>query len=646
MHDVRDAPREQVDPGEARGEAGPGPREHLVDRPVLDDPPVLQHDGAVRQEQDVEQVVGHQERGAGPVALRVVEDRAHVLGDADVERGERLVEQEDARVGRQGSRDRDALRLPTGQVGRPTGPEVPRPDPGEHPPRLAASPDASAAPRAQPERDVVLDGEVLEQQRTLAQPGDVPAPGGCPGDVGAVDDDPRVAHLARGQEPRDDLHERRLPGPVPAEDRDDLAGGEREVDVEAAVRDDGAHRERGGGRVHARGGVRAASPRRPLLPDDRTAPSRTARARARPAEDARAVDGGRDDHRDDHEDERQRDGAVRVGAALQVDLEGQGLRDALQGSREREGRAELAEGAREREDRPGEQPGQDARDRDAPQDRRRARAERRGDVLVAGVLGAQRALEAQDEERERDERLRHDDGGRGEGDLDPEHLEVLADQPPAAERVEQRDAAHDGRQHERQQDERARDALAGERRAGEDERHRRAQQDAEHGRRQRRAQRQPERVDRGRRRDERPEPARPVRARRDVDAPDHRHHGDDDEQRAEQRRGQHPAGEPAHQGLPVRADLRAPRGGSTVRAVPARRRGTTARRRARGRGATARRRARGSGWGVGVTARRSLPRRGRPGRCLPSRGRSTPARARPAPARTPRPRRRRRSGRR
>ena len=71
--------------------------------------------------------------------------------------------------------------------------------------------------------------------------------------------------------------------------------------------------------------------------------------------------------------------------------------------------------------------------------------------LEADIGRAQRALDGDDEERHRHERLRHDDAGRRERQRDPQPgVEVAADQPFPAEGEEQRDAPHDRRQDERE----------------------------------------------------------------------------------------------------------------------------------------------------------------------------------------------------
>ena len=163
-------------------------------------------------------------------------------------------------------------------------------------------------------------------------------------------------------------------------------------------------------------------------------------------------------------------------------------------------------------------------------------AEGRGHLLEPLAAGAQRALEADHEEGQGDEGLRHHDGGGGEGDLEPEHLHRVPEQALAAERVEQRDAADHRGQHEREQDERAGDRLPPELGAREDERHRHAEEDAQHGAHQRGPQAQREGGPRGLGGDQRAEAA-------PLDPGEHRHQRQDDERRADRGGDEHPGGQ-------------------------------------------------------------------------------------------------------
>ena len=131
---------------------------------------------------------------------------------------------------------------------------------------------------------------------------------------------------------------------------------------------------------------------------------------------------------------RQCDGGVGIGLALQVDLQRQRARDALQRAGEGQRRPELAERPRERQHRARHQPGQHERQRHGPQHGGGTGAESGGDVLVAGSRRAQRAFEADHEEGQRDEGLgEHHRGGR-EGDPDAQQRRVAGRAAPAGRR--------------------------------------------------------------------------------------------------------------------------------------------------------------------------------------------------------------------
>ena len=140
-------------------------------------------------------------------------------------------------------------------------------------------------------------------------------------------------------------------------------------------------------------------------------------------------------HHDDrgHHDEqqRQRDRGVGIALPLQVDLQRQGAGDALARSGERQRGAELAQRAGECQHRAGHQAGRQQRQRHPPPHGGRPRAEGRGDHLVIGPRGARGALERDDQERQRHERLRqHHRRGR-ERDVDARGLQVVPDAAPA-----------------------------------------------------------------------------------------------------------------------------------------------------------------------------------------------------------------------
>ena len=83
-----------------------GPSSH--DRAAVED------DDPVGQQQCVEDVVGDEDDGA--VGQHPAQHLPERRGDRDVERGHRLVEQQQPRVGGEGPGDGDPLRLPAGQL--------------------------------------------------------------------------------------------------------------------------------------------------------------------------------------------------------------------------------------------------------------------------------------------------------------------------------------------------------------------------------------------------------------------------------------------------------------------------------------------------------------------------------------------------
>ena len=124
-------------------------------------------------------------------------------------------------------------------------------------------------------------------------------------------------------------------------------------------------------------------------------------------------------------------------------------------------------------------------------------AQRPGGLLVADVELAEGRLDGDDEERHGHERLGDDHARGGERQRDAEPpVEVLADQSAAAERVEQRDAGDDGRQHHRERAQRPRQPPARELDPGQQPGEGDAEQDGQHRRPQRAPQRQPQRGER------------------------------------------------------------------------------------------------------------------------------------------------------
>ena len=304
------------------------------------------------------------------------------------------------------------------------------------------------------------------------------------------------------QQTGEDPHQRGLARAVGAEQREHLAVGDLEGGLD---------------------GQRAA-----LDPDvDVEAHSAAPRA----AEPAVAQEQQRGE-RDHQQHQRQDDRCLRVALQRQVDRERHRLRRPREVAGERDRRAELAQRPRPAEHRARGDAGRDERQGDAAERRPSAGAERRGDVLEAGVGGAQRALDADHQERHRDERLGDHDGRRRERDRDAERLvEPGADDPPPSEDEEQRDATDHRRQHERHGHQRPQHGPAADRRARQHPGQRDAEDQRDQRRDRRRDQRQPQRLADAGRRELRPQrrPRRP-----DQQADDGQHEEDDTDGRGDQ----------------------------------------------------------------------------------------------------------------
>ena len=183
-----------------------------------------------------------------------------------------------------------------------------------------------------------------------------------------------------------------------------LAGAVRAEDAEHLARRDAERR------APAR-----TSPRSTRPPDGR-APGVTACSRA--GATGRAARPARHRHEEQHEG--QGDGGVGVALQGEVDRERHGLGPAREVPRERDRRPELAERAGPAQHRARHQRRADQRQGDPPERRQPGRAEGGGGLLEAAVGAAERALDGDDEERHRHERLRDDDARGGERQRDPE----------------------------------------------------------------------------------------------------------------------------------------------------------------------------------------------------------------------------------
>ena len=114
----------------------------------------VEHGDGVGDRERLVLVVGDDERG-GPGAVEgLAHLRAHRLAQRGVERGERLVEEDERRVGGEGPGERDALLLAAGQLVGAAVLEPAQPDEVEHLPDPRR---ATALRPGQAEGDVLAD---------------------------------------------------------------------------------------------------------------------------------------------------------------------------------------------------------------------------------------------------------------------------------------------------------------------------------------------------------------------------------------------------------------------------------------------------------------------------------------------------------
>ncbi len=95
-----------------------GGREHALGGGVLDDPPRIHHGDLVGHLRDHAEIVGDQHERHPPFALQAREQREHLRLHGHVERGRRLVGDQQLGVARERHRDHRALALPARELVR------------------------------------------------------------------------------------------------------------------------------------------------------------------------------------------------------------------------------------------------------------------------------------------------------------------------------------------------------------------------------------------------------------------------------------------------------------------------------------------------------------------------------------------------
>ncbi len=137
--------------------------------------PAFDHHDAVAQRERLERVVGDEHARAGEARQLLAEHTTYLDAGVGVERGERLVEQECARLDRERPCERDALRLPARERVRLRARVRREAESFEELLRTSVGGRLAGAARPRPERDVVERGQVAEQQAVLEHQRDRPA---------------------------------------------------------------------------------------------------------------------------------------------------------------------------------------------------------------------------------------------------------------------------------------------------------------------------------------------------------------------------------------------------------------------------------------------------------------------------------------
>ena len=195
----------------------------------------LDDDDAVGERDGVDRVVGHDDAGYVERCEVTAQIAAHLDAGRRVERGERLVEQEQARLERERPTERDALSLAAGELRWSQLRELGDPEAFQPLHRRVVRVASPRRAAAQAEGDVVDHAHVVEQESVLEHDTDrsLPRRNETPGrriveDLTVELDATAVDRVQAGDGP----HQRRLSGAVRSDEHDQLTRLDREVHVE------------------------------------------------------------------------------------------------------------------------------------------------------------------------------------------------------------------------------------------------------------------------------------------------------------------------------------------------------------------------------------------------------------------------------
>ena len=199
----------------------------LARRAELLDPSPVHHRDAVGETERLGLVVRHEDRGDPHRALDGAQLVAHALAELPVQRGQRLVEQQDARLVHERASQGHPLLHAARQLGRALAAGAIQPHELERVTDTALDLRRRQAPLAQAERHVLAHGEMRKQRVGLEDHAEAAQVRRPVRDVGAVDQDPAGR---RRHEARDEIERGRLAAAGRPEQRQELALVDREVE--------------------------------------------------------------------------------------------------------------------------------------------------------------------------------------------------------------------------------------------------------------------------------------------------------------------------------------------------------------------------------------------------------------------------------
>jgi hypothetical protein len=217
------APQQVGHTEEARDEGCGRPLVELDRGPELLDPAPVHHRDRVGHRHRLLLVVRHVHEGQAEIVLQRLQLELQLLPQLEVERAERLVEEQHARRVDQRTGERDALLLAARELPRLALLEALEADPPQDLDDAAAQLIAFDPAPPEPEGDVLEDGQVREERVALEDSVDIPAVRRQPDDVAAAQlDAPGVGLL----EAADHAQRRRLAAAGGAEQREERARGD------------------------------------------------------------------------------------------------------------------------------------------------------------------------------------------------------------------------------------------------------------------------------------------------------------------------------------------------------------------------------------------------------------------------------------